>query len=129
MKAMPRLLPLIAVSIGGVLAVKALNGAQALPDLLAGASAHAEAPPKTAGAKPAAQTPAKAPLPQTVAAAPSPPPACAISPAELAKEAGLSPGELQTLQNLQARRGQLDDREKTLDTQIQLLAAAEAKVD
>ena len=41
----------------------------------------------------------------------------------------MSPGELQVLQNLGARRGQLDDREKALDTQLQLLAAAEAKVD
>jgi flagellar motility protein MotE (MotC chaperone) len=115
------------VSIGGVLAMKALTGAQALPDLLAGASAHAEAAkpvPAKAGA-PAAKTP----MPAQVAAAPKPTPACATSPAELAREAGLSPGELQTLQNLQTRRGQLDDREQKLDTQIQLLAAAEAKVD
>ena len=48
---------------------------------------------------------------------------------ELAKQAGLSPGELQALQNLSTRRGQLDDRERALDTQLQLLAAADSKVD
>ncbi|WP_158915096.1 MotE family protein [Caulobacter sp. S45] len=126
MKSMPRLLPLIAVSIGGVLAVKALNGVQALPDLMAVASAHAEAPKGVAGAKPA---PKAAMPPQVAVVAPKPPPVCAVSPAELAREAGLSAGELQTLQNLQTRRGQLDDREKVFDTQLQLLAAAEAKVD
>jgi flagellar motility protein MotE (MotC chaperone) len=122
MKAMPRLLPLIAVSIGGVLAVKALNGAQAMPDLFSAPPAHAEAAP----AKPA-QSKVAPPTPQP--AAPKPPPACISSPAEIAREAGLSAGELQTIQNLETRRGQLDDREKALDTQLQLLAAAETKVD
>jgi flagellar motility protein MotE (MotC chaperone) len=124
MKAMPRLLPLIAVSIGGVLAVKALNSAQAFPDLFSPPSAHAESAPP---AKPAAQSKATPPTPQP--AAPKPPPACITSPAEIAREAGLSAGELQTIQNLETRRGQLDDREKALDTQLQLLAAAETKVD
>lgn len=130
MKSLPRLLPLIAVAIGGVLAVKALSGVQALPDLMSAASAHAEAP-AAAGHAANGKSPAKpaaTPVPQTVAA-PKPPAACMTSPAELAREAGLSAGELQTLQNLQTRRGQLDDREKALDTQLQLLAAAEAKVD
>lgn len=132
MKSLPRLLPLIAVAIGGVLAVKALSGVQALPDLMSAASAHAEAPGAaghaTSAKGPAKAAPTPAPVAQTVAA-PKPPPACMTSPAELAREAGLSAGELQTLQNLQTRRGQLDDREKALDTQLQLLAAAEAKVD
>ena len=44
-------------------------------------------------------------------------------------EAGLSPAELQVLQNLGARRGQLDQREADLSTQLALLAAAEAKLD
>ncbi len=123
MKALPRLLPLIAVSIGGVLAVKALSGVQALPDLLAAPSAHAEAAPQ------AKATPASKPLPTPPPVAAKPPPACMTSPAEIAREAGLSAGELQTIQNLEARRGQLDDREKALDTQLQLLAAAEVKVD
>ena len=46
-----------------------------------------------------------------------------------AKEAGLSPAELQVLQSLGTRRGQLDQRESDLSTQIALLAAAETKLD
>ncbi|MEI9890054.1 MAG: MotE family protein [Caulobacteraceae bacterium] len=61
---------------------------------------------------------------------PAPAPAvCAPTPAELAKQAGMSPAELQVLQSLGSRRNQLDAREQNLDTQLQLLAAAEAKVD
>jgi len=72
----------------------------------------------------------QAPPPAVVqpAAAPAAP-VCAMSASELAKQAGLSPAELQILQNLQSRRGQIDDREKDLDTEVQLLAAAEAKLD
>src|SRR5262249_1898568 len=44
-------------------------------------------------------------------------------------EAGLSPAELQVLQSLGDRRTQLDQREMSLDTQVQLIAAAEAKLD
>jgi flagellar motility protein MotE (MotC chaperone) len=121
MKPMPRLLPLVAVAIGGVIAVKALSDIAAAPQLFSAAGAHAEEAPG----------PAKraAPLPPPAAAGPAVAHACAQSPAELAKAAGLSPGELQTLTNLGARRGQIDDRERLLDTQLQLLAAAEAKVD
>ena len=54
---------------------------------------------------------------------------CAPTAAELAKEAGLSPAELQVLQNLGQRRGQLDQREQDLSVQVALLAAAEAKLD
>ena len=130
----PRLLPLIAVAIGGVLAVKALSGAQALPDLLAASGAHAEETPHAVGRKvhAAGATPAPVapPLPAgPLTAAAKPTPACMQSPTDLAREAGVSPGELQVLQNLGTRRGQLDDREKALDTQLQLLAAAEAKLD
>ena len=132
MSSAPRLLPLIAVAIGGVFAVKALSGAQALPDLLAATRAQAEEAP--AGGRHASHPAAGAaalppPLPGAAQAASKPVAACAQSPADLAREAGVSPGELQALQTLQARRGQLDDREKALDTQLQLLAAAEAKVD
>jgi len=121
MKPMPRLLPLVAVAIGGVLAIKALSDIPAVPHLFAASGARAEEAP----------SPAKrpSPLPPAAATAPVPIHACAQSPAELARAAGLSPGELQTLQNLGARRGQIDDRERLLDTQLQLLAAAETKVD
>ena len=127
----PRLLPLIAIAIGGVLAVKTLSGVQALPDLFAATRARAEEAPagarhKTHGDAEPAPVQAAA-LPPTPASRPTP--ACIQSPTDLAREAGVSPGELQVLQNLGARRGQLDDREKALDTQLQLLAAAEAKVD
>jgi flagellar motility protein MotE (MotC chaperone) len=117
---------LIAVAIGGVLAVNALSGIRDLPQLLAAAQARAEeaATPSKHPPMPAADS-ASAPKSTSSPVAP----ACAQSPADLAKAAGLSPGELQTLQNLGARRGQLDDRERILDTQLQLLAAAEAKVD
>ena len=42
MKNIPRILPLVGVAIGGVLAVNALAGARDLPSLLSGAQAFAE---------------------------------------------------------------------------------------
>jgi len=124
MKPMPRLLPLVAVAIGGVIAIKALSDIAAAPQLFTVSGARAEE--AAAPAKHAAPLP---PNPVSAAAEAASVRACAQTPAELAKAAGLSPGELQTLQNLGARRGQIDDRERMLDTQLQLLAAAEAKVD
>ena len=131
MKNIPRILPLVGVAAAGVLAVNALSGAKSLPDLMSGAKAFAEeaAKPKK-GEKPAEAEPA----PTGEGAGPAPPPkpivaACAPTAAELAKEAGLSPAELQMLQNLGERRGQLDQREADLDTQLALMAAAEAKLD
>src|SRR5437868_3317715 len=41
MRNVPRILPLVGVAVGGVLAINALSGAQALPDLLSGAKALA----------------------------------------------------------------------------------------
>ncbi|MBV9508726.1 MAG: MotE family protein [Caulobacteraceae bacterium] len=125
MAGVPRLLPLVAVAIGGVLAVNALRGA---PNLVGAAQSFAEgAVSARAAAKPASSV-----LP-SLNVGPAPPagavPACAPSAADLAKEAGLSPAELQVLQSLGARRGQLDQREQSLDTQVQLIAAAEAKLD
>jgi flagellar motility protein MotE (MotC chaperone) len=168
-KSMPRILPLVGIAVGGVLAINALAGARDLPGLISGAKAFAEeaakpiggdkakakkAPAKAAADKPAdstaAATPAVPAIPggqtaaeaaatgdatNTAATAGLPPPTitpkpvCAPTAAELAKEAGLSPAELQVLQNLGARRGQLDQREEALSTQLALLAAAEAKID
>jgi flagellar motility protein MotE (MotC chaperone) len=162
-KNMPRILPLVGIAVGGVLALNALSGARNLPDLISGAKAFAEEAAKPIGgdkkakAKPAAKAAdAKAADPaatttmpaipgggaaatgeakDTAANAGLPPPTitakpvCAPTAAELAKEAGLSPSELQVLQNLGARRGQLDQREQDLSTQLALLAAAEAKID
>jgi len=161
---LPRILPLVGVAVGGVLAINALAGATNLPDLVSGARAWAEdavkpSKDKADKGKADAKTNAKAagkaadpnapgPLPgttnagaatgeaaDTAATAGLPPPSiaprpvCAPTAAELAKEAGLSPAELQVLQNLGARRGQLDEREQQLSTQLALLQAAEAKVD
>ena len=160
MNRLPRILPLVGVALGGVLAINALAGARDLPSLISGARAYAEeAAAKTTGkpsakpakadakgkpadkpADPAAPTDPAAPGAATgtatdAAASALPPPTlqpkavCAPTAAELAKEAGLSPAELQVLQNLGQRRGELDQREEGLSTQLALLAAAEAKLD
>ena len=126
MSSMPRILPLLAVAAAGVLAYKGLANAQVLPDLFAPKAAAEEA------ARPAMTPPMPTVRTSAVPAPPAPPlPAviCQRSPAELAREAGLSPAELATLQNLGARRGQLDAREQALDTQLQLINAASAKLD
>lgn len=115
-----RLMPMVAVGVGGLLAVKALAGAEALPNLLAPA-AHAQAAP-AAGAK-------QPPVGSTAPIAARPPAACLSTAAVLAKEAGVSPSELRILQNLGERRGQLDAREQAMDTQLKLLSAAEMKLD
>jgi flagellar motility protein MotE (MotC chaperone) len=138
-----RFLALLLIAVAGVLTMRALAGIQALPEAIAGAQAWAEG--VAPGAKTAkAKSDAVAALLGKVAATPPPPvspqaaivpppapaaPVCAPTPAELARQAGMSPAELQVLQSLGARRGQLDDREKSMDTQIALLAAAEGKVD
>jgi len=150
-KSVPRILPLVGVAVGGVLAINAIAGARSLPDLVSGAKAFAEEAAKPAkhgkgegkavdpkaSDKPALPGGATAATgdAKDAAAVGLPPPTiqpravCAPTAAELAKEAGLSPAELQQLQNLGARRTQLDQRESDLSTQIALLAAAEAKVD
>src|SRR6185437_16283186 len=136
---MPRILPLVGIALGGVLAINALAGARNLPDLISGAKAFAEeaakpiggtkkakapkaskaADAKTADAAAKPGDPAKPVMPavpggstaatgdaaDTAATAGLPPPTitakpvCAPTAAELAKEAGLSPAELQVLQN------------------------------
>ena len=147
----PPILPLTAIALTGALAFAAIRNIDSAPDAIRQLGARAQTPSeakagdkaeKTDKSDKSDKTDKTAPLPNmTVAsaagattaaagsAAPAAPVACAPSTAELAKEAGLSPGELQTLQNLSSRRGQLDDRERALETQLQLLAAAEAKVD
>ncbi|MDO9223746.1 MAG: MotE family protein, partial [Caulobacter sp.] len=123
MKNMPRILPLAGIAVVGVLAINALAGARSLPELFTGARAFAE---ELAGGKPGQTTPAEK---AEVAAAPKPAAVCAPTAAELAREANLSPAELRMLQSLGARRGELDKREGDIDLQLQLLAAAEAKLD
>jgi flagellar motility protein MotE (MotC chaperone) len=95
-----------------------------VPGLLSGAKAFAEDV-----AKPDAKAASAADAGKDAAAKAAPPPVCAPSSSELAKEAGLSPAELRVLQSLGQRRGQLDQREQDIDVQLQLLAAAEAKLD
>lgn len=143
MKNIPRILPLAGVAVGGVLALNALAGAKSAPEFLSGARAWAEETAKAAvpGGKDAssaadAATDASAKLltalPPGAAIAGTPSlraPVCAPSDLDLAKEAGLSPAELRVLQTLGARRGELDQREQDMDVQLQLLAAAEAKLD
>ena len=72
MNRMPRLLPLIAVALGGVISIKALSSIEGVPQALAGARAWAEEAPK-ALAKPAAKPPGPvaqpAKAPETVIAA------------------------------------------------------------
>lgn len=116
----PRLLPMLAVAAGGLLAVNALAAATSLPELLS-------SPARAEGAAKPAPAPAAGPKP----AAPKPAPAkvCAPTAAQLAAQAGLSPAELRILQSLGTRRGELDQREKDLSTQLTLMAAAEAKLD
>ncbi len=128
----PRLLPLLAIAAGGVLAVKGLASVEALPSFMGAAQAFAEDGVKAVKqARLTKADPKASPLPPQMLPAPSKPPApvCAPTAAELAREAGLSPAELQLLQSLGARRGQLDQREKDFDTQLALMAAAEGKLD
>jgi flagellar motility protein MotE (MotC chaperone) len=110
MSKIPRLLPLIAVAIGGVVIVRAVGVA---PGLFEGAQAWAEeAVPAAAGAavKPAAAV-------------------CALTPEQLAQQAGISPAELRILQSLQSRRTQLDARDTDLASMLPLMATAEQKLD
>ncbi|HVN01708.1 MAG TPA: hypothetical protein VMT68_16005 [Caulobacteraceae bacterium] len=130
---MPRLLPLAAVAAAGVLAINAVENG---PGIVGAARSFAEGvgakhgkpDPKAASALPAdSNATAVDANAQVVAAKPAP--ICAESPAQLAKDAGLSPAELQVIQSLGARRGELDQREQGLDTQLALIQAAEVKVD
>lgn len=120
MSRVPRLLPLVAVAIGGVVAVRAVGAG---PELFQGARAWAEA------AAPAAAAAGEGEGEGGGAARPAPPAVCAVDAEELARQAGLSPAELRVLQSLSARRGELDARDADFETRLPLLIAAEAKVD
>src|SRR5690606_8259754 len=108
MSKIPRLLPLIAIAIGGVVLVRAVGVA---PGLFDGARAWAE---EAAPAGPA-PTPAAA--------------VCALTPEQLAQQAGISPAELRILQPLSSRRTELDARDADLASMLPLLATAEQKLD
>lgn len=111
MARIPRLLPLIAVAIGGVVAVRAVGAG---PDLFNGARAWAEE--ATAAVAPAA-------------AKPAPTAACALTPEQLAQQVGVSPAELNIIQSLMKRRTELDARDTDFATILPLMAAAEQKLD
>lgn len=108
MSKIPRLLPLIAIAIGGVVVVRAVGVA---PGLFEGARAWAEeAVPAAAAATPAAAI-------------------CALTPEQLAQQAGISPAELRIIQSLSARRVELDARDADLASMLPLMTAAEQKLD
>jgi flagellar motility protein MotE (MotC chaperone) len=108
MSKIPRLLPLIAIAIGGVVVVRAVGVA---PGMFEGAKAWAEeAVPAAAAATPAAAV-------------------CALTPEQLAQQAGISPAELRILQSLSGRRTELDARDADLAAMLPLMAAAEQKLD
>jgi len=108
MSKIPRLLPLIAIAIGGVVVVRAVGVA---PGLFEGARAWAEeAVPAAAAATPAAAV-------------------CALTPEQLAQQAGISPAELRIIQSLSARRTELDARDADLASMLPLMTAAEQKLD
>ncbi|MGV3580102.1 MotE family protein [Brevundimonas sp.] len=114
MAKLPRLLPLIAVAIGGVVAVRAVGAG---PDLFQGARAWAEEATTAAG---------EAVAPDAT----KPPPAvCALTPEQLAQQAGISPAELRIIQSLSARRTELDARDADFATTLPLMVAAEQKLD
>lgn len=111
MSKIPRLLPLIAVAIGGVVLVRAVGVA---PGLFEGARAWAEeVAPAGAAAAPVAAAAA----------------VCALTPEQLAQQAGISPAELRIIQSLSARRTELDARDADLASMLPLLATAEQKLD
>jgi flagellar motility protein MotE (MotC chaperone) len=150
---LPRLLPIVAVAVGGVLALKAITSLNVLPDVFHNAAAFA-ADKKADAPKPAKKA-AKAPGgevdkeddpsegnsvdPSLLAAADASSsakpaaaavtPVCATSVKDLAAQAGISPNELNILQSLGQRRQELDQREQGLNSREQLIQAADDKLD
>ena len=115
MSRIPRILPLVAIALVGVAAVRLIGAG---PGLFQGAQAWAEGVSQGAvEAGDSAATPSGPPAPA----------ACAVPVEELARQAGLSPAELRILQNLSERRGELDARDVDFETQLPLLISAEAK--
>ncbi|MBW8880579.1 MAG: hypothetical protein JF615_03880 [Asticcacaulis sp.] len=146
--AMPRLLPIVFVAVGGVLALKALTSLEIVPDVFHKAEAFAaDTAKKTApkkDAKAAASEVSKTDDPSeafpltaedeasdaaTSASAVPAAPVCATSINQLAQDAGMSPNELQLLQSLGQRRKELDQRETNLNSREALINAADAKLD
>ncbi len=146
MSSLSRFLPIIGVAVGGVLAMKVITSVGVLPDIFHKADAVAAsakaAPKKTGGSEKAdADDPTQAygvsgsaaaadsAASNAAATAPVVAPVCATSLDELAKDAGISPGEYKTLQDLGTRRQQLDAWQTQLNSQSQLVEAADGKLD
>jgi flagellar motility protein MotE (MotC chaperone) len=149
MSSLSRFLPIIGVAVGGVLAMKVITSVGVLPDVFHKASAvAAEAKPAKkadkaggSGEKVNADDPtlafgvsgsaltADSAAKDAVATVPTVAPVCATSLDELAKDAGISPGEYRTLQDLGTRRQQLDAWQAQLNSQSQLVQAAGGKLD
>jgi len=91
-----------------------LGSVRVASELEAQQPARGQGPQAAAEAKPAA-------APAAPAAAPAPPPA--------ADQGGMTQTELDVLQKLQERRGQIDSREKDVDRREALLKAAEDQID
>ncbi len=150
MSNLSRFLPIIGVAVGGVLAMKVITSVGVLPDVFHKASAvaaeskpakkdakggtekaNADDPTDAFGVSGSAAT-ADGAAKDAVATAPAAPtvaPVCATSLDELAKDAGISPGEYKTLQDLGTRRQQLDAWQAQLNSQSQLVQAADGKLD
>jgi flagellar motility protein MotE (MotC chaperone) len=154
---LPRLLPIVAVAVGGVLALKAITSLNVLPDVFHNAAAFAadkpadapKAKPKPAKAAkgaggevdkeddpsegssvdPSLLAAADASSSAKPAAAAAAAPVCATSVKDLAAQAGISPNELNILQSLGQRRQELDQREQGLNSREQLIQAADDKLD
>jgi flagellar motility protein MotE (MotC chaperone) len=154
--ALPRFLPLIAVAAGGVLALKAITSLEVMPDVFHAASAfaadgkkaekpaaktvapkagakgevdRADDPTQSYGVNPALMAADAASQGKDAAATAPMTPICATSVNDLAKQAGISPNELNILQSLGQRRAQLDQREQQLNSRAQLIEAADSKLD
>ena len=149
MSNLSRFLPIIGVAVGGVLAMKVITSVGVLPDVFHKATAvAAESKPaksakadKSGSEKAAADDPTEAfgvsgsaltadsAAKDAAATAPVVAPVCATSLDELAKDAGISPGEYKTIQDLGTRRQQLDAWQAQLNSQSQLVQAADGKLD
>ncbi len=154
--ALPRFLPLVAVAVAGVFALKAITSLEVMPDVFKAATAFAadakktdkpaakkaapkangkgevdkaDDPTQSYGVDPALMAADAASHGKEAAAVAPMTPICATSVDDLAKQAGISPNELNILQSLGQRRAQLDQREQQLNSRAQLIEAADSKLD
>lgn len=156
---LPRILPIVCIAVGGVLAMKAITSLELVPNAFQAAEAFA-AEQKKPAEKPKPETKAKvrvkgaageaentedptesyatdsilkaadaASVAKDAAATAPAAPICATSVKDLAAQAGISPNELNILQSLGARRAELDQREAQLNSRGQLIDAADSKLD